>query len=92
MSSLPLSLAEEPLEVSELLALGKFEEALPSLVEREQQWREEARANDTKEARLNWALALQGRGSVEARLHRFNSALEHLRLATYRHDVKGRSR
>ena len=81
MSSLPLSLAEEPLEVSELLALGQFEEALPSLVEREQQWREEVRANDTKEARLTWTLALQGRGSVEARLQQFDLALEHLRLA-----------
>jgi CHAT domain-containing protein/tetratricopeptide (TPR) repeat protein len=82
MSSLPLSMAEEPLEVGELLALGKFEEALPLLVELEQQWREEVRTNETKEARLTWALSLQGRGSVEARLQQFDSALEHLRLAS----------
>ena len=81
MSSLPLSMAEDPLEVGELLALGKFEKALPLLVELEQQWREEVRTSETKEARLTWALSLQGRGSVEARLQLFDSALEHLRLA-----------
>ena len=81
MPALLPAVEEEPPEVGELLAVGRFEEALPALVELEQQWREEVRMNGTRENRLTWALSLQGRGSVEARLQQFEPALKHLRLA-----------
>ena len=73
--------AEEPPGVEELLAQGRFEEALPTLVRLEQEWSREVHDNDTKETRLNWALSLQGRGSAEARLQQFDAALDHLRHA-----------
>ncbi|MDP7496898.1 MAG: tetratricopeptide repeat protein, partial [Roseibacillus sp.] len=73
--------AEEPPGVEELLAQGRFEEALPTITRREQEWSLEVRDNDSKEARLNWALSLHARGSVEERLQRFDEALDHLRHA-----------
>ena len=80
-TALQLSTAEEPLETGELLALGRFEEALPALATLEQQWKAEANKNGTPENRRTWALSLQGRGSVEARLQKFEPALKHLRKA-----------
>ncbi len=79
--AIPVAPAEEPPGVEELLAQGRFEEALPTLARLEQEWSREVRDNDKQETRLNWALSLQGRGSAEARLQRFDEALDHLRQA-----------